>query len=155
MNADPENFDALLKLIALKRHEQPPPGYFDRLPGKILARLEANEEKTGFWSRVISNIVLKPAFAYSLGLAFCGTFAAGIFYTLQMQMPAQTASEPMPTQAWELATPSTDLASQQTLSGAPHVFGYSGFDNTNASYESLPSLFSNSELRSIPVSYSY
>jgi hypothetical protein len=41
---DPENqFDDIAQLLRLKRHEQPPPGYLDRLPERILARIEAEE----------------------------------------------------------------------------------------------------------------
>lgn len=74
MNQEPDDqeFEKLRKLLALKRHEQPPPGYFDRLPGKIMARIEATEVKRQrpWWERWFSAPLSQPAvgFAYaSLG----------------------------------------------------------------------------------------
>lgn len=46
MSPDAETFAELRQLLALKRHEQPPPGYFDRLPGDIIARLRESESAT-------------------------------------------------------------------------------------------------------------
>jgi hypothetical protein len=41
---EPENqFEDIAQLLRLKRHEQPPPGYLDRLPAQILARIAAEE----------------------------------------------------------------------------------------------------------------
>lgn len=149
MHEDPEQFDALLQLLALKKYEQPPPGYFNRLPGQIFARLEAQEEETGFWGKLFSGLVVRPALAYSAGLAFCGAFATGIFYAFQMH-PAQTASDTAATQAWEYAGAS-ELASQQNSTRSLHVSSYNAFD-TN---KSLPSLFTEPDLNIVPVSYTH
>src|SRR5580698_887876 len=44
MNNGPENFEELRKLLKVKRYEQPPPGYFSRLPDSIVNRLEKDGE---------------------------------------------------------------------------------------------------------------
>jgi len=78
MNSDQENFDSLKKLLALKRHEQPPPGYFNELPRKIWSRIEAEEMKPSLWKRLFPGFALKPSVAYAFGLLVCGTLIIGI-----------------------------------------------------------------------------
>jgi len=78
-----ENFDQLRKLLALKRHEQPPPGYFDKFSRHVIARLHAGdkgEEETfaerlfteaPWLQRVLEMFQRKPAFAGGVGAAAC------------------------------------------------------------------------------------
>jgi hypothetical protein len=49
----PENgdFKQLQKVLKLKRHEQPPPGYFHHFSSRVVDRIETRG-KTGFWSRL-------------------------------------------------------------------------------------------------------
>jgi len=82
MNSNPENFDALRRLLTLKRYEQPPPGYFDTFSSKITARIRAGERgepdsirerlfgEAGWWQRVCVAMQSRPGFAGHLGLQF-------------------------------------------------------------------------------------
>ena len=152
MNQDSENFEALRKLLVLKRYEQPPPGYFNRLPGQIIAQIELYEEEEGFWQKIWSGFVIRPAHAYALGLTFCSAVVTGVIYSLQVQ-PSQVALQPVPTPLWEYSVPTATLASRQELPQL-HVPGF--VPSTNNENEALPSLFGSSfGARMTPVSYSF
>jgi hypothetical protein len=97
MKAAPEEFEALKKLLALKRHEQPPPGYFDHLPRTIRARVQAGvpETESGFWETLFHRLTLRPAAAYSaVGIACVGLVVGfGLFFQEEGDPPYQTSVE--------------------------------------------------------------
>jgi len=63
METEPDDFGDLRRLLALKRHECPPPGYFDRFSSKVVARLEAQRiyDATPAWRRWLSELIERPA----------------------------------------------------------------------------------------------
>lgn len=76
MDAPPDNFAALEKLLRLKRHEQPPPRYFNDFSSRILARIEAGPERPSWWDRF--GVDLRPAFAAGIGVLACGLVLYGV-----------------------------------------------------------------------------
>lgn len=79
MSKESENFDSLKKLLSLKGHEQPPPGFFRDLPGRVLSRIEFEEtQRTGFWCRVRSAFELRPALSAACAGGLCLLLLTGI-----------------------------------------------------------------------------
>ena len=87
-----EKFDGLKTLLSLKKHELPPPGYFNKLPGNVISRIRAEKSREvsavaklnveapwllRFWQTLHS----KPLFAGAVGAAACALVLAGIFYS--------------------------------------------------------------------------
>ncbi|MGO8698234.1 MAG: hypothetical protein ACLQVY_11015 [Limisphaerales bacterium] len=139
---DPETFDSLQKLLALKRREMPPPGYFQYLPGKVVWRIERGEGQLGFWERFSSSFTMRPAFAYAFAMAALGAFSASIFYSgaaKDQDAQAQNRSET----AWANASTGSAaaFATQNEFSPTLHVANWLGNTNPGAPPQVLPSLF--------------
>ena len=94
MNTDPEDFESLRKLLALKKHEQPPPGYFNDLPSQIWRKIEAEPKAQSFWQKIFPPISIKPSVAYAFGVVVCGTLIIGIGSSLK-NSPEQQANSPV------------------------------------------------------------
>lgn len=74
-----ENFDQLRKLLALKRHEQAPPGYFTGFSGMVIARLQAADAaEPAWWQKLGFQLDLKPALMCGLGVVVCGLLSVGV-----------------------------------------------------------------------------
>ncbi len=89
MYPDPENFDQLRRLLALKRHEQPPPGYFHHFSGQVIARIRAGERAAPdtawglLWDapwlqRLWAALEARPVLAGSVGVACCAALLASV-----------------------------------------------------------------------------
>ena len=84
MNSQSDNFEQIRKLLALKRHEQPPPGYFDTLSARIINRIESAESANpSLWERLGFAFGSKPAFVCALGVIVCGLLCIGVLSTVQ------------------------------------------------------------------------
>jgi hypothetical protein len=88
MHPEQDNFEDLRRLLALKRHEQPPPGYFNRFSREVIVRIQAGdfgEETAGkrfFWDfpllqRLWDALEARPALSGAFGVAVLGFLTAG------------------------------------------------------------------------------
>jgi hypothetical protein len=90
MNLDPEQFNQLRRLLALKRHEQPHPRYFGQFSEQVIARIQAGEhgEEVTFWQqisfdapwlqRLWAAFDTKPILAATVGVAACALLLSGV-----------------------------------------------------------------------------
>ncbi len=92
MNPEQENFESLRRLLTLKRHEQPPPGYFNRFSREVIARIEAGEmgadrrswiENHSWLQSLWRALETKPIMAGTFGAAVCALLFCGIIYSEQ------------------------------------------------------------------------
>lgn len=121
MSAERENFDQLRKLLTLKRHEQPPPGYFHHFSREVIIRIHAGEhlepgafrDKLGWdapWlARFWNFLEGKPAIAGAFGLAVCGLLFTGIFSAEPSNEGSTVSSFHMPGAATSLIADRTSI----------------------------------------------
>src|SRR5436190_21032062 len=86
MKPEQENFDQLCRLLKLKRHEQPPPRYFNDFSSRVIARISAGGREAalddGSWLvRLWSLIEARPMLPGAIGVAICAVLVFGAVYT--------------------------------------------------------------------------
>lgn len=86
MNENEKNFQSLRRLLALKRHEIPPPGYFKDFSGAVISRIRAGEAnaQAGTFERLLAEApwLMKVVQAFEFKPAFAGAFASALFLLL-------------------------------------------------------------------------
>lgn len=89
MDSKPDQFENLRRLLALKRYERPPPGYFNDFSDRVVANIrtggfaaQAEAERLSWevpWlQRFLDALSAKPAFAGVVGAALCVAMVVGI-----------------------------------------------------------------------------
>jgi hypothetical protein len=91
MNSESNDFDQLRRLLALKRHEAPPPRYFNEFSSRVIARLTTPQsEPLTWWQRLGLDFDLRPALMCGLGVVVCGLLSFGVISAMQMAEPADS-----------------------------------------------------------------
>src|SRR5579864_6040608 len=90
MRPEHESFEDLRRLLALKRHERPPPGYFHDFSRQVIARIHAGEAAASqSWTqRVLESAPwlrnfwdgfgAKPIVAGAFGISVCSLLVVGL-----------------------------------------------------------------------------
>ena len=91
MNDEPENFGQLRRLLKLKRHESPPPRYFNDFSSQVILRIRAGTpagrlesfedtlSKSPWVRRFWQAIEHRPAMSGLLTAAACALLVVGVF----------------------------------------------------------------------------
>jgi hypothetical protein len=92
MNEDENNFESLRRLLALKRYETPPPGYFNNFSRQVLQRIRAshNEPSANMFEELFNQapwlaklfqaLDVRPVLAGGFAGALCLLLLFGIVY---------------------------------------------------------------------------
>ena len=127
-----QNFDQVRRLLALKRYEVPPPGFFENFSTKVVARIAAAQAQpaSAWWHKLGFDFNLKPAMICALGVVLCGLLSAGVLTSV-----VDTGNQPVAGLAIELPLNSVDgspfgqlMAAETVPSSTEPVFSAARFD---------------------------
>jgi hypothetical protein len=92
-----EEFQQVRRLLALKRHEQPPSGYFNGFSRQVILRIQSGEARqrvswlerlqseVPWLQRLWSALDAKPMLAGAFGVTVCGLLVGGLVYSYQVE----------------------------------------------------------------------
>jgi hypothetical protein len=95
MGPEQDNFEHVRRLLALKRHEQPPPRYFNDFSTQVIVRLKAGEgarsaEPYDWFQRLWAALDTRPALTGAFAAAVCALLIGGVIYS-ETSTPEQIA----------------------------------------------------------------
>ncbi|HXG48799.1 MAG TPA: hypothetical protein VNO52_14330 [Methylomirabilota bacterium] len=107
MSAPEHDFEALRRLLALKRHETPPPGYFRDFPDRVAARIAALQAAAPVSWLERFGLLLRPAAVCGCGVLMSALLTGALVasraqerqrhsFLLASEFPAENGREPAP-----------------------------------------------------------
>ena len=159
MNEHENNFESLRRLLVLKRHETPPPGYFNYFSSQVLQRIRAGDTgKSANWleawfgqalwlEKLLQAFDVKPVFASAFAGALCLLLFLGIIYAERPEITSQPLLQ---------ATTAASLAavSPVSLSQSADQTGIVSSTDPVLSLQPGASLFGQQHSLAQPVSFS-
>jgi len=161
MNENENNFESLRRLLALKRQETPPPGYFNNFSGEVIARIRAGEAKktrtaaeeyfseAPWLLKFLQLFEFKPAFAGAFASALCLLLVFGIVYA---ERPDISSPQPI-LQNSEQASGSFAAVTPAALPQPADSIGVIASNNAANSLQPVASLFGSQNQFAQPVSF--
>ena len=153
MNENEPNFELLRRLLALKRHEMPPPRYFDSFSSQVIARIRAGEAETPagplehlsgqipWLLKWLQAFETKPVFAGAYAFALCLLLVAGVIFAERPESTSQASWEPTPQTISSFASATTTALPQpvnQMLIADNSTNPVFNFQSTPSSFGQIP-----------------
>lgn len=157
MNENENNFESLRRLLAQKRHETPPPGYFNSFSGQIIARIRAGEARTTETShssevswlvKFLQAFELKPAFAGAFASALSLLLVFGIIYAERPDSGPQPILQTADQSIGSFAAMSPNALTQPAIAA-----DMTTSNNAATSLQPVASLFGSQNVFAQPVSF--
>jgi hypothetical protein len=153
MNESNNNFDELKRLLKLKRHEIPPPGYFNHFSGDVISRIRAGEaggskslmERLQSQAPGLFNLLrvfeTKPGMIGGFATSLCLLLLIGV---VMADRPDTTPAEPA-TLAGSESTATSGFGSVAPVLAAADDTGIAMSTNPVVSLQATPALFGQSQ----------
>lgn len=157
MIPEQDQFEELRRLLALKRHEQPPPGYFHHFSGQVIARIQAGETaaSNSWLQRLLTHAPwlqglwggweAKPIVAGAFGIGVCSLLVVGL-----------VSSERVDSATVDLAPVQANLATLQGQNGSLFERAFADHSATGAVFTAgaQTSIFDEIRPHAQPVNFS-
>ncbi len=154
MDTESNQMESVRRLIALKRYEQPPPGYFHLLPSRIITRIENGEGEASFWESWLDNFSVRPVWACAFGLSLCAAVTAAVVYPAKSDAPIASSQPASPGELWADAAPAADEAAVANgTSQGLHVANWLGSTSPVTVGAAASASFDSQEALAVPVSF--
>jgi hypothetical protein len=130
MSENENDFEALRRLLALKRHEIPPPGYFEDFSGRVIGRIRAGEgvRQLPWLLRLLQAFETKPAYPVAFASGLCTLLLFGI---ISVEQSPELVANPFTGTGMN-----TSFSTEQGPGSLAMSIG-----NTNPPADNLPALF--------------
>jgi len=159
MSSFPGDFDPLQRLLSLKRHEQPPPGYFSHFSDKVMARIETEGlgMRGSWWRRLWSGLDARPLLTFGYGGRVVGLLLVGIG-VLDSVEPGHTVTASVVANPW--FQPGVEVGQSMFMDAASAHPAIARADSSSSvtpviSRTVPDSLFDVNRLRAQPASYTF
>ena len=158
-NENENNFESLCRLLVLKRHETPPPGYFNYFSSQVLQRIRAGDTgKSANWledlfgqapwlEKLLQAFDVKPVFASAFAGALCLLLFLGIIYAERPDLSSQPVLQ-------SATTAASFAAISPSLSQSAGQMGIVSSTDPVLSLQPVASLFVQQNSLAQPVSFS-
>jgi hypothetical protein len=152
MNENNQNFDELQRLLKLKRHEVPPPGYFNNFSDQIISRIQAGEAvelatkpsrlqvEAPWLVRFLAYFEASPAIVGGFATSLCLMLVLGVVLAERPESAPQSIFTPTALNSSSLS--SSDAASVAALTpGSSQSSGIAISTNPATSLQPVATLF--------------
>ena len=146
MNENEDNFESLRRLLAIKRHEVPPPGYFNNFSSQVISQIRSGNYKPAskqmavqspWLLKLVQIFEAKPAFAVAFASTLCLLL---LFGTIFAEQP-ESAPQPLLQAQVQPSTPFVASMSQSELMPSANQAGIIASTNPVLNLQPVASLF--------------